>query len=65
MDAGPAGDALTSGECAAAVDHDQTRARALGAKAVPFHVIDGRYRISGAQSTEVFVDILRRVASER
>jgi|CXWL01.1.fsa_nt_gi predicted DsbA family dithiol-disulfide isomerase len=42
-------------------DHDQ--ASALGARGVPFFVLDGRYGISGAQSVETFGSALQRAWS--
>jgi predicted DsbA family dithiol-disulfide isomerase len=54
---------LTGGEYVAAVDRDNARARMVGVRGVPFYVID-QYGFSGAQSTEAFVDVLNRVASQ-
>jgi len=54
--------ALTGGRYAAAVAGDIAAARQLGIHGVPFYVIDGRYGVSGAQSSEVFVAALRRAA---
>src|SRR5688572_13603037 len=45
-----------------AADHQE--ANALGATGVPFFVIDSRYGLSGAQSTEVFADALTRAWEE-
>jgi predicted DsbA family dithiol-disulfide isomerase len=56
--------ALTDGEYVAAVDGDKARAHTLDVQAVPFYVIDNKYGVSGAQSTEAFVEILNRIASE-
>jgi predicted DsbA family dithiol-disulfide isomerase len=39
-------------------------AAALGCTGVPFFVIDRRYGVSGAQSSDVFLEVLRTVASE-
>ena len=39
---------------------DHRKAHELGARGVPFFVIDGRYGVSGAQSVEVFSDALAR-----
>ena len=39
---------------------DHRKAQELGARGVPFFVIDGRYGVSGAQSVEVFSDALAR-----
>lgn len=46
-----------------AVRSDEATARELGISGVPFFVI-GRYGISGAQKSELFADVLRRVRSE-
>jgi len=51
-------DALTSGRHRAEVLSDMRRAAQLGARGVPFVVIDGRYGVSGAQSREVFLSAL-------
>lgn len=45
------------------VRSDEATARELGISGVPFFVI-GRYGISGAQKSELFADVLRRVRSE-
>jgi predicted DsbA family dithiol-disulfide isomerase len=63
LDPGRVREVLTGGEYVAAVDGDNARARAVGVRGVPFYVID-RYGISGAQSTEAFVDVLNRVAAQ-
>jgi predicted DsbA family dithiol-disulfide isomerase len=46
------------------VQQSQKEAARLGVQGVPFLVLDGRYGVSGAQPTEVFVEALQRVASE-
>lgn len=51
---------LASQEYADAVEHDIREAASLGANGVPFYVIDRKYGISGAQSAEVFADVLER-----
>ena len=48
-----------------AVRADQDRATRLGIRGVPFHVIDGRFGLSGAQRPETFLDALRRAVTER
>jgi predicted DsbA family dithiol-disulfide isomerase len=55
---------LESEEYADDVRADNEAARALGASGVPFFVLDDRYGVSGAQSSEVFTDALTR-ARER
>ena len=39
---------------------DHRKAHELGARGVPFFVIDGRYGVSGAESVEIFSDALAR-----
>jgi len=40
---------------------DHREAHQLGARGVPFFVIDGRYGVSGAQSVDTFANALQRV----
>ena len=54
--------ALDDGRYTAAVEADNREARALGARGVPFFVIDGRFGVSGAQPVEVFVEALTRAS---
>jgi predicted DsbA family dithiol-disulfide isomerase len=44
------------------VRRDQIQAQRLGIRGVPFFVIDGRYGVSGAQTADVLLDVLRRAA---
>ena len=44
---------------------DHQEAHALGARGVPFFVIDGRFGVSGAQSVEVFTGALQRAYNRR
>jgi predicted DsbA family dithiol-disulfide isomerase len=60
LDAGRVDEVLGSDEFADAVEADIAQARAYGAGGVPFHVVDGRYGVSGAQPTEVFAQVLER-----
>jgi predicted DsbA family dithiol-disulfide isomerase len=55
---------LDSGTYADRVAADLETARRLGASGVPFFVIDSRYGVSGAQSVEVFADVLAKAWSE-
>lgn len=55
---------LQSGRYAEAVKTDIEIARRLGATGVPFFVVDDRYRISGAQAPDVFLDLLQRAATD-
>jgi predicted DsbA family dithiol-disulfide isomerase len=56
---------LAEGVYADAVAEDIAVAQEAGINGVPFYVIDGRYGVSGAQSSEVFVSALHRAASDR
>jgi predicted DsbA family dithiol-disulfide isomerase len=56
--------ALTEGRYLADVDADRDQGFEYGINGVPFHVIDGRFAVSGAQEPAVFVDALRRAAGE-
>jgi predicted DsbA family dithiol-disulfide isomerase len=56
--------ALSDGRYATLVDQDMETARRLGITGVPFFVIDQRLGVSGAQSPEVLLDVLRRAAAE-
>jgi predicted DsbA family dithiol-disulfide isomerase len=51
---------LRSGRYESQVIADHRQAHELGARGVPFFVIDGRYGVSGAQSVEVFSQALAR-----
>jgi predicted DsbA family dithiol-disulfide isomerase len=57
-------DVLAGDRYAEAVRADEATARALGATAVPFFVIDETYGIAGAQSPAVFSNVLERAWSE-
>lgn len=51
---------LGSGRFEDRVIADHQEAHALGANGVPFFAIDQRYGVSGAQSVDVFTDVLNR-----
>ena len=55
---------LASDAYAADVRAEIREAAALGCNGVPFFVIDRRYGVSGAQSAEVFLQVLQTVAAE-
>jgi predicted DsbA family dithiol-disulfide isomerase len=57
--------ALSSGRHAADVQADIDQARAYGISGVPFFVLDGRYGISGAQSSDTFEAALGQVLADR
>ena len=58
-------DVLAGDRYAADVRRDEAEARNLGVSGVPFLVIDRRYAVSGAQETDVLVDVLERAWSAR
>ena len=51
---------LSSDQFANEVRADEARARAFGISGVPFFAIDERYGVSGAQPTDVLLDVLRQ-----
>jgi predicted DsbA family dithiol-disulfide isomerase len=51
---------LASDEYADAVAADVAQARAYGATGVPFFVVDQKYGVSGAQSRDVFAQVLQQ-----
>lgn len=55
---------LAGAEYADAVAADVAQARAFGATGVPFFVVDRAYGLSGAQSVEVFAQVLERAWSD-
>lgn len=57
--------ALEAEEYADAVAADVAQAAAYGIRGVPFYVFDGTYGVSGAQASDVFADVLSKVAAER
>jgi predicted DsbA family dithiol-disulfide isomerase len=57
-------DVLAGDRYAEAVRADEATAHAYGATGVPFFVIDETYGIAGAQSPEVFTNVLERAWSE-
>jgi predicted DsbA family dithiol-disulfide isomerase len=44
-----------------AVGKDHVRGQMLGAAGVPFALVNAKYRISGAQSADIFAEALREV----
>ncbi|MBO1902993.1 DsbA family oxidoreductase [Leucobacter weissii] len=61
LDSAEAREALASEELEAEVDRDNSRARMLGANGVPFFLFEQKFAVSGAQTAEVFADVLGRV----
>lgn len=43
---------------------EQEEAKELGVQGVPFFIFDRKYAVSGAQPTEVFADVLKKVKEE-
>ncbi len=64
LDGAEARRVLESDAYAAEVTADLRDARQLGVNGVPFFVIDRRYGVSGAQETEVFLQVLQRATTE-
>ena len=60
LDQTEAAAALRDERYAASVGRDLDAAQQLGITGVPFFVVDGRLGVSGAQSPEVFLDVLNR-----
>ena len=60
LDRKAAEDMLRSGDHADEVEADGLEAARLGARGVPFFVINRKYGVSGAQPVQVFLDVLRR-----
>jgi predicted DsbA family dithiol-disulfide isomerase len=63
LDAQQAGEVLGSDQFADTVRASEHRWQRLGIRSVPTLVIEGRYRIQGAQAPEVFEQMLRRIAA--
>ncbi|MEO0564444.1 MAG: DsbA family oxidoreductase [Chloroflexota bacterium] len=57
-------EALTGDAETASVAADVQQARQLGVTGVPFFVFNQRYAFSGAQPTEVFLQVMEKVATE-
>lgn len=55
---------LASDTGASEVRSDEQEAQALGVRGVPFYVINRKYGVSGAQSSEVFAEALDKAWSE-
>ncbi len=57
--------ALANSDYAGQVSQDIAQARQLGIRGVPFFVVDGKYGLSGAQETDLFLKALMQVSDER
>jgi predicted DsbA family dithiol-disulfide isomerase len=58
-------DVLAGDRYTAEVRSDEERARELGVRGVPFFVVDNRYGISGAQSSELLLEAITTAWAER
>ncbi|WP_145711402.1 DsbA family oxidoreductase [Chitinophaga japonensis] len=65
LDATEVSTALASNDYAAEVRRDVEEAAALGARGVPFFVIDRKYAVSGAQPEELFLEALQQSFTEQ
>ena len=65
LDEAAARDALDSEELDRAVEDDIRTAAQLGVRGVPFFVVDEKYGVSGAQPTELFLQVLNTALSEQ
>src|SRR5699024_11289538 len=52
---------LGENDFASLVRAEERQAREIGVKGVPFFVFNDKYAVSGAQPTEVFLDVLEKV----
>ena len=63
LDASEVDDVLSTDKFSEEVIDDERRAMQYGINAVPHFIIDGKYSLSGAQSTEVIRDALKKIVS--
>ena len=63
LDADEVRDAFDDEEFEDAVERDITRARMLGVTGVPYFLFEEKYAVSGAQSADVFANVLEQVLS--
>lgn len=56
---------LNNNQFATNVRMDETEAQRIGVHAVPYIVINEKYTVSGAQSPEVFIEIIKKVLNEQ
>ncbi|MDQ0351439.1 putative DsbA family dithiol-disulfide isomerase [Alkalibacillus filiformis] len=64
LDREEASNALESGAYLSNVRRDQQEASQIGVQGVPFFVFNEKYAVSGAQSTESFLEVLNKVYEE-
>lgn len=55
---------LDSNAFASAVDEECAMAARMGARGVPFFVVDGKYGVSGAQEPQTFLNVLQKAHAE-
>jgi len=65
LDGGEVAQLLSTSAFTDAVRNDEMEARRVGVRGVPFFVVDGKYSVSGAQPSEVFLGALRQAWGER
>ena len=65
LDANDVKKVLEASDYAAEVQKDIAEARQIGVNGVPFFVFDGKYAVSGAQDSKVFLDVLNKTLAER
>lgn len=64
LDADQAREALESGQYLPDFNADIEQARAFGISGVPFFVLNGKYAVSGAQDSSVFVNAFEQLSNE-
>jgi predicted DsbA family dithiol-disulfide isomerase len=64
LDAEEARRVLTDGIYVDEVRADEAQARAMGISGVPFFVVDGKYGVSGAQPSDLLLQVLNRAWDE-
>jgi len=64
LDADEARATLAGDAYADTVNADLREARGLGISGVPYYVVDRRYAVSGAQTPELFADVLARARAD-
>ena len=64
LDSAALGDALNAGSYAVDVTADVDRAIEMGVTGVPFFVFNGRFGVAGAQTPDVFVNVIERLKTE-
>lgn len=51
---------LASSDCSEDVKRDETEARSIGIRGVPFFIFDDKFAVSGAQSSDTFLQTLEK-----